>query len=526
MRMLERLAGRLILIVPIVCAALLASPGRLMAQDGTSAIIFTRATVVFPAAIQFVVGVNVEPDTVARATLTVAQAGETLFSSEAGYEQRRLDAYTELIATWTLDHPPYPRAFAPLAYEWTVETVEGDVSAASGEVVVVDPHFEWRTAGEPPLTLHWHNDRLNGAGIRTELAPVLAALREHTGRAPEFEFVIYDPAAPLCPTVTDPATGESVTGVVSLETGQVFDCSAAQIVRAYESAGVLFVQRPSLGYTELRDLLAARMAGETYAALWDEAGADVPAWFAAGLAALYRPRADLAALGLVRAALNDGATLPAETLAIDPPDDAPLNERALWEAQSAVLVRYLADRHGPDAPFEIARALAEGEPFEDALAALDETLPAALWDTWAAWAASDEAERAAVWTPYQSVAVAPTATPTRAPTATLRPTVTPTLAPSATPTAEPRFTPTVLGNFAPQVIVGQAPTEPPLTPTNTALPPGSLPSATPRAEPLPAVDGATRELDTRQTAGVALLASGGVLFVIAIALLLRDERSD
>ena len=143
-----------------------------------------------------------------------------------------------------------------------------------------------------------------------------------------------------------------------------------------------------------------------------------PAWFAAGLATLYRPRADLAALGLVRAALNDGATLPAETLAIDPPDDAPLNERALWEAQSAVLVRYLADRHGPDAPFEIARALAEGEPFEDALAALDETLPAALWDTWAAWAASDEAERAAVWTPYQSVAVAPTATPTRAPTAT------------------------------------------------------------------------------------------------------------
>ena len=112
MRMLERLAGRLILIVPIVCAALLASPGRLMAQDGTGAIIFTRATVVFPAAIQFVVGVNVEPDTVARATLTVAQAGETLFSSEAGYEQRRLDAYTELIATWTLDHPPYPRVCA------------------------------------------------------------------------------------------------------------------------------------------------------------------------------------------------------------------------------------------------------------------------------------------------------------------------------------------------------------------------------------------------------------------------------
>src|SRR5690606_39144687 len=151
----------------------------------------------------------------------------------------------------------------------------------------------------------------------------------------------------------------------SPETEQIFDCSAAQHARAYEPAGVLFVQRPSLGYTDLRDLLAARMARETYAALWNEARADVPAWFAAGLAALYRPRADLGALGLVRAALDDGSTLPAETLARDLPGDAPLNERTLWQAQSAVLVRYLAERHGPDAPFEIARALAEGEPFED-----------------------------------------------------------------------------------------------------------------------------------------------------------------
>ena len=74
------------------------------------------------------------------------------------------------------------------------------------------------------------------------------------------------------------------------------------------------------------------MAGETYAALWDK-GADVPAWFAAGLAALS-PARRLAALGLQSAPLNDGAMLPAETLAIDPPDDAPLNERALWEAQA------------------------------------------------------------------------------------------------------------------------------------------------------------------------------------------------
>src|SRR5690606_28091539 len=133
-------------------------------------------------------------------------------------------------------------------------------------------------------------------------------------------------------------------------------------------------------------------------------------------------------------------------------------------------------------------------------AALDETLPAALWDTWAAWAVSDEAEHAAAWTPYHPVAVAPTATPTRTPTVSPRPTPTPSPALSATPTAEPRFTPTGLGNFAPQVIVRQAPTDAAVTPTNTALAPGSLPSATPRAEPLPLAEGATGALDTRETA--------------------------
>src|SRR5690606_13357906 len=157
------------------------------------------------------------------------------------------------------------------------------------------------------------------------------------------------------------------------------------------------------------------------------------------------------------------------------------------------------------------------------LSALDGTLPDELWGTWEQWIPTREAERAAAWTPYQPVALAPTAAPTRAPTNTPRPTRTPTPAPTVTPTTEPRFTPTLLGHFAPQVIVRQAPVDQPVTPTNTALPPGSLPSATPRVEPLPPAESGPAPINERQTLGVALLASGGVLFLVAIGLLLRQR---
>ncbi|MCC6799717.1 MAG: hypothetical protein IT325_06350 [Anaerolineae bacterium] len=518
MRKIERGAGRgaLIALLALIVGGLLLAPLRATAQDDAGAITFTRATVVFPAAIQFVIGVEAAPDAIARATLTVSQAGETLRVFEIDDMRAAVlnsdDAFAELVITWTLDAPPYPRLFAPLDYAWTVETDSGARSSASAALDYADPRFTWQVAGAPPLTLRWHHARLNGAGIRAELEPVLDALREQTGQAPEFEFVIYDPDAPLCP----PADA------VSPLNEQAFDCSAAQHARAYENAGAIFMQRPSLGFSELRDQLAARMARETYTRWWDEAGADVPAWFAAGLAALYRPRGDLAALELVRAALRDEALLPDQALARALPPDAAPAERALWQAQSAVLVRYLADRSGPDAPFEVARALAAGAAFDAALAALDDTLPAGLWDGWTQWAASDQAGRAAAQTLYRPVAVAPTATPTIAPGATSTATRTPDLQPSRTPSPAPSLTPTLLGNVAPQVIVMQAPPTQRLAPTSTPLPPGSLPSVTPRAVSSPPVPArAEAPLDRAATLGVVLLASGGALLLIALGLLLR-----
>ena len=58
-------------------------------------------------------------------------------------------------------------------------------------------------------------------------------------------------------------------------------------------------------------------------------------------------------------------------LADDLPSEADYQARALWEAQSYLLVLYLADRYGADAPFDLAQNIpADGDGFAGALAAL------------------------------------------------------------------------------------------------------------------------------------------------------------
>lgn len=511
-----------LMLIALVSSLLLAPPAWVAAQDGTpepetGTIAFTSMTVIFPAAIQFVAGVEAPPDAIARVELVVSQRGDVLRTFSAAdiepYLLRRGETSADLLVTWMLDEPPYPRPFEPLAYTWTVETQGGAPSVAGGEAPYQDPRFAWHAAGEPPLTLHWHNDRLNGAGIRAELEPVLAALREHTGRAPSFEFAIYDPDAPLCLTITDPGTGARAPGILSPVNGRLFPCPVEQHERVYSGAGLIFVQRASFGFSDLRDRLAVEMAQQTYDALWQASGVEVPAWFAAGLAALYRPRGDLAALEMARAALKVGALLPTAALDDQPAASASRYERELWQAQSALLVRYLADRNGPDTPFEVARAVADGVPFDQALAALDDTLRAALWDTWQQWIGSDEARQAANRTLYQ----APVPGPTLAPTATPVP---PSPTPSHTPTPAPSPTPTLLGNVAPPVIEMRALPTNARPPTNTPLPPGSLPTLAPRPTPAAPAARAAR-LDETGMLGAAFVAAGSALVLIGVGLLLR-----
>jgi len=153
-----------------------------------------------------------------------------------------------------------------------------------------------------------------------------------------------------------------------------------------------------------------------------------------GLAGLYHLQADTPALQVARAAGRTESLIPLEGLMFDPPDDWPEMKRELWEAQSYLLVLYLADRWGADAPFELAERLTnETGDFETIFTSVTGQSVRLFWVEWQRWLFAGVAEDATRWTPYLET------TPTPTPTATatvIVPTATFTVVPSYTPSRE------------------------------------------------------------------------------------------
>jgi hypothetical protein len=235
----------------------------------------------------------------------------------------------------------------------------------------------------------------------------------------------------------------------------------------------------------------------------------VPAWFETGLAMLYRLQPGMAALELVRTAARADALFAPDALQMPLAGEVPYARQALWDAQSYTLVLALASLYGENAPFVLARALADDPAgFAGALQALTGADQEALWRVWMRWLFSDDAARAAAWTPYQAGIPTPTPTPTASP---LPPSPTPSLTrtPSATPTER------VPGVLQPPVRIQTLTPTRQGTVTNTPLPPGSLPPAT---TPAPADE-------TDRPDPVWLAVGAGIVGVLAVALLvLRRAR--
>jgi hypothetical protein len=477
-------------------------------QDEPSIIYGQRAEIVFPAAIRFFVDVNAPPEQVTGTSLLVNQASGlqlTFALDPAEHLIYSTEQSASFEYTWQLNDGPSPAPFESLNYLWQVETQDGLVSRRAEEVLFEDTgRDDWNVAGAPPLVLHWYNETLAGGLIQGEVMAAYQALSRRTGRAPLFQFAIYDPDTRLCQTMTAPDTGEPVSVLFSREDDSTYPCSTELYERVYAHAGIVFLQRPSHGYTELQDLLIASIVRAAYAEMWGEAL--VPGWVANGLAWLYRLRPSLAALQAARTAARTESLLLLDDLANAPPDGASFQDRALWEAESYLLLLYLADRYGAETPFDLAReAPMYDDGFEGALGALLGAERDNLWGDWLAWLESEAADRALTWTPYTGTTPTPSHTPTNTP-------VPPTRTPSHTPTNTPTATSTFLGDRPPTVIVGRVTPTRARRPTNTPLPPGSLPTVTPRPTPEPVQTGGN---------GISGTAVGGIaVLVFGLALLI------
>lgn len=462
--------------------------------------------ILFPAVMRFFVGINAAPDQVLSAMLTVRQESglDVSFTLDpAQHFSRTSGTSVDLVYDLDLRGNEHPIPFEPLNFMWQIETSDGQVSTAVGEALFEDElRGEWQSAGEPPLILHWTNENLAGRAIREEVMAAYGLLNQKTGRSPLFQFALYEPGQRLCQQVKSPETGKVQTVVISSQGKTEYPCSIDAFRQVYADADVVFLQRDTFGYSELQDLLVTVMVQQGYAALWMDA--PVPAWFISGLADLHRLRPEQNALEIVRTAARTDSQFTLEEMAVEPPETAGYQQRALWDAQSYLLVLYLADRYGADAPFVLARTIPDyPDGFTGALQALGSASMGTLWDSWTQWIFSTAADRAVLWTPYTLTTPTPTATP-------LPPTATATATVTATPTVTHTPTTTFEADQPkPVVVLEVSPTRPRL-PTNTPLPPGSLPTVT---SPAPVSPPDSDSNDTVLYGGIAAL----VIVIVGIA---------
>lgn len=451
------------------------------AQDGTptptAGIIYQQsAAVFFPSAIQFTASLAARQETLASGTLTLFQASgfeqtvELTFEGEDGAVSGAHIDTTDLLKLVVFEGEAIPRPFEPLNYRWQIVTDDERVSEVADEMLFQPSGGNWQQIDTPPLTFWWHNERLGMGVLRENLLTIYALLEKNTGEAPQLNFVVYDADYRFCDAVLDPDTNvqrEVMVGNANLP------CSVDELKQYLAQNNLIFIQRQDNDFGSLENQLISELVTRFYGLVWDE-DLSVPSWFTSGLAQLYRQTGDFRALVTARAALEQEALFTLEGLENAPPIDAA--QKAVWEAQSYLLVLYLADCYGASAPFELARSLVGASSFESAFQDLTDMTLSQAYRAYRGWLGSKAAEVAVLWNPYLATTPTPTFTPSSTP---IPPTQTPTYTPTIT------LTPTstsLIGRIPTEVVVTRTP-EPPTpvpTVTNTPLPPGSLPTATPR----------------------------------------------
>lgn len=364
-------------------------------QSGQSVIEGYRSELLFPAMIRLFLTVNVSSDTIETLQVSVAQADglDDTFTlePETAVIEGSADGMTVFMFNWDLSASPIPQPFETVRYEWEIATVNDDVFSVEDAFMFADTDAgPWDHAGEPPVTLHWNTPRLAGNLLREDAMMTYRLLRDHTGRTVPFEAALYDAETIFC---------DADAAVRSVVDATEYACSAAQARDVYERAGIALIQRRNAGYMPVLDQIIIRMVRNTYASFWD--GVAIPAWFDYGLGAHYRQYPDLAALQYTRSLAQADVLYGMDRLIEGLPESAHYLERALWAAQSYLLVMYLVDEYGPDAPVELAQTVGEETDFEAALEMLTDGDQAALMANWRDWLSSEAAENAVRWTPYQ-----------------------------------------------------------------------------------------------------------------------------
>lgn len=470
----------------LLCASL-ALTGLARAQEATEEAVSEgfafkwSAETVFPQGMRFFITALRPADQLQSAVLLieVADSAPVVVPVAVDAPVQAGDTYTDLAYTW----PFPPELVLPLGsritYEWRVVAADGEQARARDQAVFADTRVTWLRSEDPRGQIHLTAPADSApTALRAALRPAYALMAEQTGSRPVFDIIVYPPDVPPdgCAAGAD---GLQAAAPIS---GAALPCDPARAAAVFRASGQDAVQARA-GAAGAVPAVVELFVDRFYGPLW--AGADVPAWFRAGLATFYTPGVKGDYLGPLQRAARVGQ--PGE----------PGADESLWRAYSYAAVLYIADSAGLPGLFELARAAGGAESFGAALTAAVGLSPDALWPALRRWLLTPQGERAFAYVPYLGATATPAAS--AAPTLTAVPTATP----SATLTLTPSVTGVLTATYTPTRPPTRTPT--PRPPSATPRPPGSLSTATPAPPPLPAALADTA-------------ARGGVIAALVVAL--------
>ncbi len=412
-----------------------------------------QSYVLFPEAVLFRLRVGPPSDTeliAAVLTLDVPSLGEPqtividLNDDEVVSQEATV---TNIVYQWRFPTAAdAPLAFEAINYQWDVTLSDGASERVLDTVVFDDHRSVWveQTDATVPLRLVAPVRRLSLAGLMDALRPTVELLSVQATAPQDVQDVILYPGESI--TVACELNENGLPFVANASFPLALPCTPGKAIDIYQRSGYVIYDPATERVSTSRRLLVPLLVQQAYAPVWG--AGEVPLWFQVGIEKHYDQASDkIRLLSPVLVASRNQQLFSLDGLADVPSPDDPAY--AIWQAQSYGMVIYIAQRHGLETLYELARQAGRGD-FPTIYADLTGESLRSLIELWQTWIFSDEAPAV-----YGLDLYGP---PTVTPTPILSPTPRP---PSLTPF--PTFTPTAT-----------------FPPTNTPVPPTETPTVTPR----------------------------------------------
>lgn len=476
--LLKKAIISVLLLLPLTVAAQETTPDPQAAERAVEFVYNWEARLAYPSGALLVVVVDRPASDVATIQLTITVDGET--SDTLTFASDELvsfsNAFTVYQYAWLEPTQRVIPVFSTITYQWRVVLRDGEAVTVEDSFQFTDPRIIWERQTDPQNRLDlWMPEggaevSLDEAGeivveltamqIHDTLSPTLDLLEEQTNSELQRTVALfYTDRRPLNPCI-DP---DLPPLPIDERTGEILPCDASLLAESFAAAGIIPLEAELANITSVQLPLIDVLVREAYNPLW--VSADVPAWFVFGLSEFYKPTGKTPYQETVRTAQRLNRLFSMARM--NNPDD--IADTDLWQAQSYSMVLYIAQQHGVDAVFELAREVSGTEPFAETYERITGDTLDTLLPNLQNWVFTSGSVQDFQYIPY--LQTTPSPTPSISPTP-----FPPTATPTATATVTETPTPTVTGFLTATPLPTLTATDTPIAtqPPNTPRPAGSL----------------------------------------------------